>query len=569
MQNKTRSLHSMMIIWAVSFILPILLVFGVSSIVMMQRIREQSDQSSSQILKPYINEIDVTLTLVRQYIVTKNVDIELFEKTSSNDSYTRFIAMSRVQAQFSADIEVYDMIDSIFFYKEGNIRFVSNDNRDYKEQLIASETIKHFLTEYKGDGNIFSERFLIIEKEGNYFLLTAVKLQDYYWGCWINIDGFLNSIRENETSSIKQCMFASPDGEIYHPDFSQYNANELKDLYEPDYIIVMDEAKNNDFRLIALIDASEILAPLLSIRYLIIILFILSIILFVSYIFFLKNKLINPVKNMNATIEKIGKGNLEEVDIPSDISYEFSNTYKAINIMAKEIKELKIGIYEEKIEKQTIQSQLLRLQIKPHFFLNSLNIILSFARKSQYDMVKKMTIYLADNFRYILYGENLVPLEKEIEHIKNYISIQNIRYEKEYKYLIEVDDNLKLLQVPILCLQTFVENSLKYANPSGDISLSIVIKNVVVRNVEYISICIKDDGKGFTKEMLEILNSSERTIKNTTSGIGIYNLRYRMSETYNGFESLLFANNPDGGANIQILLPKGNSKKREGMVNNE
>lgn len=68
------------------------------------------------------------------------------------------------------------------------------------------------------------------------------------------------------------------------------------------------------------------------------------------------------------------------------------------NRMADQIKKLKIDVYEEQLNKQRAELKHLQLQINPHFFLNSLNIIYSFTFTGQYDLIQKMSLYLMRYF---------------------------------------------------------------------------------------------------------------------------------------------------------------------------
>ncbi len=99
------------------------------------------------------------------------------------------------------------------------------------------------------------------------------------------------------------------------------------------------------------------------------------------------------------------------------------------NGMMEQIQELRIHVYEEQLNKQKAELQHLQLQINPHFFMNSLNIIYNLALVKNYALIQEMAISLVQYFRY-MFRSNLtfLPLKDELQHIRNYIRIQELRF---------------------------------------------------------------------------------------------------------------------------------------------
>ena len=129
-------------------------------------------------------------------------------------------------------------------------------------------------------------------------------------------------------------------------------------------------------------------------------------------------------------IERVEEGDLDVVLSTESNTTEFYVLNDSFNKMLKEIKNLKIKVYEEKIEKQKAQLDFLQIQTNPHFFINAMNVLYNYARLDNMEMVKNMTLSLVKHFRYTLYGETWVLLEEEVEFIQNYLNIENPKKEK-------------------------------------------------------------------------------------------------------------------------------------------
>src|SRR5690606_16872282 len=109
-------------------------------------------------------------------------------------------------------------------------------------------------------------------------------------------------------------------------------------------------------------------------------------------------------------------------------SEEFQMLGQSFNSMMDEIQTLRINVYEEQISKQKEELQRLQLQVKPHFFLNTLNIIYNLAKVKSYERVQEMTISLINYFRFMFRSNtSFVMLHEDLEHTRNFLRIHSLR----------------------------------------------------------------------------------------------------------------------------------------------
>ncbi|KJD33674.1 hypothetical protein PK35_06990 [Tamlana nanhaiensis] len=170
------------------------------------------------------------------------------------------------------------------------------------------------------------------------------------------------------------------------------------------------------------------------------------------------------------------------------------------------------------IESEKVNSELsfLKAQLNPHFLFNSLNSIYSLAHKQSKDTTNAIVI-LSDLMRYMIYEANkaLVPLEKEIDYIKNYVSLQLLRLKDSSNVKINVHGDLKYSIEPLLLI-SFIENAFKYGTDfTGKTNVCIKIR---IENEQL---------------NLYVFNSvSHQQPKSEDSGVGLQNIKNRLHLLY-------------------------------------
>lgn len=179
-------------------------------------------------------------------------------------------------------------------------------------------------------------------------------------------------------------------------------------------------------------------------------------------------------------------------------------------------------------EKFSAEMGLLKAQINPHFFFNTLNSLYGLTLKGS-DKAPKVVLRLSELMHYMLYEtrSDKVLLEKEISHLENYISIEQMRFADrlDLSFLYSGDISGKMI-APLLLLP-FVENAFKHgiANDAGWITITLK----VIGNSLY----------------LKVENSYPLNAKQTGHGLGLVNVKRRLELTYAGNYELLLAKNND------------------------
>lgn len=263
-----------------------------------------------------------------------------------------------------------------------------------------------------------------------------------------------------------------------------------------------------------------------------------------------------PIQEFSANLAAINT-DAGLLDLQNNKILELEQANIQFKNLMHEIKKLKISIYEQELEKRHIEIDFLRQQIKPHFYLNCLTTIHSMAQAQMYDELSSMTLLTINYFRYLFHSDqDYVSLGHEVEHIKDYLRIQEMRIGPAFSFTCQTDEDITNVKIPPLLLQTFVENSVKYAAAEqGLLEISVEIHKTVMEDKEYLAILIRDTGKGFPPDILEKLKGQEPLTHGSRPHIGIANIQKRLQLLYDSTCCLSFENAPDGGAIVRILLP--------------
>jgi sensor histidine kinase YesM len=189
-----------------------------------------------------------------------------------------------------------------------------------------------------------------------------------------------------------------------------------------------------------------------------------------------------------------------------------------LKLLEKEFDYLQMENKQIQLQTQLHQMEYLQLsqQIRPHFLFNSLNAMMSLARLNRNEdliqSMEKFSLFLRYQNRD---KESLVPFESELEHTKNYLAIQQLRFGKKLGVEITIDDHARPTLLPPYTLQTFVENAFKHGleNKRGEKRLNIELR----REGNWVILKVLDNG-------------SSATVQSMTNGdgTGMENIRKRM-----------------------------------------
>ena len=265
--------------------------------------------------------------------------------------------------------------------------------------------------------------------------------------------------------------------------------------------------------------------------------------------------LLEPVNNLTATTLAIQEGQTD-IHVPetSQIT-EVNDIAGAVNTMLDALRQQKIEAYEHQLAAQHAQLQYLQMQIRPHFYLNCLNILFSMAEDRNYaaiqELVLDLSAYLRSMFRD---STRQIPLITELRSVESYVRIQTSSVQEPPVYHLELNPAVEQIPIPPLSILTFVENAFKH-NKRMDVPLDLRIKCDKIASEEgnWLNITIRDNCGGVSEAQLQELNSRPSEITQEKH-VGILNTKQRLLLQY-GEDAMLSFRNLKDGLCVELFLP--------------
>jgi len=240
------------------------------------------------------------------------------------------------------------------------------------------------------------------------------------------------------------------------------------------------------------------------------------------------------------------KASLKQTKIP-----EFDFLLHKFQQMKKQIWELVNEIREKEKQRADLEVEKLLYQMNPHFLMNTLDTVHWLAVMNGQDEIDRLVQSLNKLLYYNL-GKLGRPstIEEEIDAIKQYLALQQIRYDFQFDVRIHVDEDLMKKQVPRFILQPLVENSLYHGlNDDGYI-------RVDVRLNQGIEIAIHDNGSGMSEETIyKLQNNKTAEHQKVGLGIGLNYVKRTIESRYEDKAKLEIKSEIGKGTSIYLTLP--------------
>ena len=270
---------------------------------------------------------------------------------------------------------------------------------------------------------------------------------------------------------------------------------------------------------------------------------------------------------VNTLREEMHKASTEDYDIIPIFrgQDELSEAFADLQTMVQMIKEKDAKMYQAMInekellnEQQVMEFKMLASQINPHFLYNTLESIRMKAFTAGDREVATAIKLLGKSMRYVLENTGTVftTLDKELDYIETYITIQKLRFGDRVNYSLQVQEKLELGEYRILplLLQPIVENAILHGledkEGSGQISVC------VSADEENLHIIIRDNGKGMTEEELEqVRKKLQAENPELKTSIGLYNINERIKLCYGKEHGIRIESVLSKGTDIFIDLP--------------
>lgn len=275
----------------------------------------------------------------------------------------------------------------------------------------------------------------------------------------------------------------------------------------------------------------------------------------------ISTKVSQPIRNLEKVVKEVEMGKLDTC-IRAEGFYEVHHLGQSVHKMAEQIKKLMEDIVKEHESKRKSELDALQSQINPHFLYNTLDIIVWMIENERQQDAAKVVTALARFFRISLSkGKHIISIADEIEHVRNYLTIQQLRYKNKFEYDIEITEEAKSFATIKLIIQPLVENAIYHGMVYMDGDGLIRVQAYVEESEVYIT--VSDNGLGMTKERINQLLKGEIQSSKRGSGIGVSNVNERIKLYFGEAYGIQIESEPDEGTKMIVHLPKVIYEKEE------
>jgi two-component system sensor histidine kinase YesM len=508
---------------------------------------EQVKVTHTNMLQSYLTQIDGQLENSMGYAL----DMALFQTdplilAGETDESSIAFAKNRIYQSLSNRLITNNLVDAFFLYVKSKDYFIIASK--YSVSSAELEEINKYVV--SNSKNITSPNtplkstwtFTKLAAE-NSLINTSFRNADIIVGAYANTDRLLNDFRHTELANL-QLEFIPTD---------TLNT----EIYNTSKTTLFISAKSSvaNISLIEALPKTEIFKIMPFLQRYIFLASIFWIFIIPLFVLLMNFTVIHPLQKLTKSMLRVHNGDLTYRIKPYSSSNEFEIVNTTFNEMMDEVQNLKINVYEQQIKVQRSQLRNLQLQIKPHFLINSLNMVNNLILNQNYSSATDLILHSVDYFRYMTKAdEDYVHLNEELKHVTTYLEIQKIRYKDKFTYSVKANQLIEDMLIPPLLIQSFVENSIKYAiEMSKVLHLSINVEYFEVDYYPYAKIVISDTGVGYPDNLLEQLNAGKKITDSLGDHIGIQNSVHRIKILFEGKASWKFYNN--GGAVSELVLP--------------
>lgn len=281
-----------------------------------------------------------------------------------------------------------------------------------------------------------------------------------------------------------------------------------------------------------------------------------------------------PLDRLVREAHALAEGDFDRPAMEVPVSGDLQDVARAFNRMMTGIRELVAGLKDQQLLQQQLHQQelsnlsmerllreaqlvALQSQINPHFLFNTLNSVARTARIEHAERSEQLIRGLSAVLRYILRNpRRSVPLHEEMHIVEEYLSLQAVRFGERLKYRIDVAPGARAAHIPPLILQPLVENAVLYGIEPMEEGGMITVHAALSAADGTLHISIADDGAGMDRALVEYLTAQEaETTGDTTSGIGVLNVRARLKLFFESHQRFEILSAPGDGTRIEIVIP--------------
>ena len=558
----------------------------------------------SKVIAKYNNEYTDSIMFQIKKNISNNCDI--IDRLLTSMAYNRIVQSYTFENDITKKSLLYKDVNNFFInlssMNEGIIDFVILDNyyqRVYYlkgENVVTNEIIKslaigntNYYTDVKEIEYKEQERKCFVIACNMYSILNdnitgeklgtaAIVLDADVLSLDINKDmkesatKFYLLDRNNKIYSLSQPLISDSSIEIII-DYADFSPGRYVTKVEGrKYVINKEDLPEIKGKIISVVPEDKLLYDIAWARKLTVTLFILALALLSFPFMLIINNIMSPLSKLMKFFSVVKAGNLKGLKQRISVEgykemvvmvREFNSLLDEIDNLTKRLVTTTTRLYEVDLEKKKSELAYLKSQINPHFLYNTLEVMKGSAVDEGALKTMGMVKALAQIFRYSVKGADVVSLREEVEIIKYYLQIQQVRFNGRFQINYTFTDEALKCNIPKMILQPLVENAIFHGLETKRGEGNLWIDGRIDECTD-LCISIKDDGVGANTETINqiqtmLMEEQDGNISSDdiNTSIGIINVNNRIRLIYGIRYGIKFKSTLGQGTEVVIRIPAG------------
>ncbi|MDU0202197.1 sensor histidine kinase [Paenibacillus sp. MAH-36] len=486
---------------------------------------------------------------------------------------------TQITNQLSFALLVFPDVQSAAFIDTSNRVFGSHLLMERNmEEITSSEMLKQI--DASSGNNIWfpmQQRSYLTKASDETVVTLGKRIVNIYTGQKLGL--LILNVKESSLSSIYQKIGSIQDGRYFITDetglvvSSQNSEDVLHEVEDPALkqwissgthksdlasfqngktLVVSSDVPSFGWKLISMAPLESLTADTRKITLLIVLIGFICLLFALLGAGMLSQFIAKPIMGLTKHMKKVNEGTLDQ-EFQVDSADEIGLLASGFNAMIRRIQELLTNVNYEQKKKREYELALIQAQIKPHFLYNTLDVIYTLSEMGRARDVQRTTKALADFYRVALSkGLETISIEEEIRNVKDYLSIQRIRYSEVFTFEFDIHNEVVSGLIPKLTIQPLVENAIYHGlKTKGTIGL---LKVTGINMDGKIKIVVSDNGVGMQPERLEALLSRPKDPQEAI-GYGLRNVNDRIQLYFGDDYGLQITSEPGHGTEVTLWLP--------------
>lgn len=528
------------------FLLAILITYNFYCL---HTVKQQYTDAQQQSLDLYIHEIDNSLSKISSLLMSYQLQ-NIFPSLSDLDTQELFSAKKSITSQLSTALLFLNYCDGLFLYDYNNNEYcyafssTAERSQTYTTRITIPETVSQIIRNSNKPSN---SQWTVVTIENYDYLLYLQWDDGVCTGSWIQAGSLLPGSSDSPFRPEIILNICDHQGTPLNTDKNVLMASSS----EKKYIQLSQSFNIAPVTIVLYAPAASYLSTLNLGLGILLCVSVFALLTIPAVYTLIKRMLKQPLEQVLYSISQYESGHSDYTPCDEHMPCEIIHINHALTNMYHEIQTLKIDIYEKQLQLKDTHLQYLQHQIKPHFVINILNTLSLMAQMNDTQSIISVIGYLSNYLRNMLNTTiKTASIKSEIEQLNNYIKLQEMRYPEQIHVTCMIEPILGDFQIPVLTIQTLVENIFKHAMESyAELYISISASE----KSDFVEIIVKDNGCGFPEDLIHHFNTHP---EDTGDGqhIGLVNIRQRLNLEYPGQADMTLKN--DSGAVVIIHLPK-------------